>query len=124
MSVEYKVKFTISGEALFALFAKLLPIEDISIEEVLSGVETTLHLTPTMKKRARRRSAGPNLKAGINVVLVTAMQDKPPLRAAELQPIVKAAGFSPNSVNSRLEELRKYGVVERAGDGTWKLNAT
>ena len=46
MSVNFKVEFTISGEALFALFAKLLPIEDISIEEVLSRVEATPRLAP------------------------------------------------------------------------------
>ena len=122
MSVEYKVKFTISGEALFALFAKMLPLENLSVEEVLSGVEATPRLAPTMKKRARRRSTGPNLKEGINGILVTTLKDKP-LRAVELQPMIKAAGFSANSVNSRLEELRKQGVVERVGDGTWKLNA-
>ena len=120
MSVDYKVKFTISGEALFALFAKMLPIDDVSIEEVLSGVEPTPRLA--MKKRARRRLPGPNLKEGINGILVTALKDKP-LRAVELQPMIKAAGFSANSINSRLEELRKQGVVERVGDGTWKLNA-
>ncbi len=123
MSVDYKVKFTISGEALFALFAKMLPLENLSVEEVLSGVEATPRLAPTMKKRVKRRSAGPDLKKGINGILVTALKDKP-LRAAELGPMIKAAGFSANSVNSRLEELRKQGVIERVGDGTWKLNAT
>ena len=39
MSVKFKLGFTVSAETLFGLLSKMLPIEDLSVEEVLSEVE-------------------------------------------------------------------------------------
>ena len=128
MSVKFKVGFTISGETLFALMSKMLPIEDLEVEE-LSSSKTPLadraielhhkNLLPQRQKK-KRFSPGPNFKKGINGIVLTAMKDKP-LRTIEMQSLVKAAGFSLNSVNSRLERLREHGIVERVGDGRWRL---
>ncbi len=131
MSVDYKVKFRISGQALFALFAKMLPIDDVSIEEIPSKL--TPVVDPELDKIVRaiahkpkpqknkRPLPGPDLKRGINGIVVTALKDKP-IRAVDLQPMIKAAGYSANSISSRLEELRKSGVVSRDSEGFWKLN--
>ena len=116
MSVDYKVKFTISGEALFALFAKMLPIDDVSIEEIPAH-------KPAPKPIAlpgERKRRPPRLNMGINGIILTAMKGKP-MRAQELQPLIVAAGFSANSVNSRLEALRLRGIIQRVGDGTWRV---
>ena len=43
------------------------------------------------------------------------------MRALELQPLLKAVGYSINSINSRVESLRQQNIVERVGDGTWRL---
>jgi DNA-binding IclR family transcriptional regulator len=46
------------------------------------------------------------------------------MKALELQPLIKAAGYSESSINSRLEFLREKGIVERIGDGHWRLKET
>jgi hypothetical protein len=130
--VKFKIGFTIPSDTLIAMIAKFLPIEDLSVEEIvpkptLAERSIAIHkLTqqaiathkskPQINKRA---SPGPNLKKGINGIVVTELSTGPK-RAIDMQPKVVAAGFSANSVTSRLEELRKYGVIERMGDGKWK----
>jgi hypothetical protein len=124
MSVKFRVGFTMSAETLFGIIAKFVPIEDLEVEELAPRVETAPK--PKLiadRKPNKRASRGPNLKKGVNGIIVVALKDKP-LRAADLQPLVKAAGYSANSVNSRLEALHRFGVLARIGDGRWKLNAT
>jgi hypothetical protein len=129
MSVKFKIGFTIAGETLFAMVAKMLPIEDLSVEEL--APKPTLAeraiAVPKITHRAKpktyqRPSPGPDLKRGVNAILMTEMSFGPK-RSVELQPKVKAAGFSPNSVNSRLEALQRFGVIERIGDGRWRIKA-
>ena len=63
-----KVVFTISGEALFALFAKLLPIEDISIEESSRPKPTLAEraIAVTHQAKGSRRRSQVRLNQGIN----------------------------------------------------------
>lgn len=125
MSVKFKLGFTVSAETLFGLLSKMLPIEDLSVEEVLSGVETTPRLAPTQRPaiakpvRARRRGQELNLKEGINGVLVRALENGP-LRSSELRSFLTKAGFSANSTSSRLEHLKKHQIVVN-NDGVWRL---
>ena len=128
--MKFKVGFTIGSETLFAMIAKMLPIENVSVEEIvesktpLAQRAIALHQKkfPTQPKKQihRRASPGPSLTRGINMVIVNELESGPK-RATELQPKAKAAGFSNNSVNSRLEALRNHGIVERIGDGRWRL---
>lgn len=130
MSVKFKIGFTIAGETLFALMSKMLPIENLSVEELAPASKTPqadraieLHqkkFLPRKKPLNKRASPGPSLTRGINMVIVNELESGPK-RASELQPKAKAAGFSNNSVNSRLEALRNHGIVERIGDGRWRL---
>ena len=122
MSVDYKVKFTISGETLFALFAKMLPIDNVSIEEIpsIKAEPKPIALPNGRKPQARKRNNPPRLNMGINGIVLTAMKGKP-MKALELTPLIVAAGFSANSINSRLESLRIKGIIERVGDGRWRV---
>ena len=122
MSVNFKVGFTISGETLFALFAKMLPIDDLSVEEIPTHKPPAkpVALPNGRKPQARKKQNPMRLKDGINGIVLTAMSDKP-MRALDLKPLVKAAGYSPDSVNSRLEALREKGIIERTGDGRWRV---
>ena len=129
--MKFKVGFTIGSETLFAMIAKMLPIEDVSVEELVQSKTPQadramlLHqkkFSPR-KKMTRRASTGPRLNMGINAVILAELKESPK-RAVEMQTKVTAAGFSANSVTSRLEALRGHGVVTRVGDGRWKLNAT
>ena len=44
MSVKFKLGFTVSAETLFTLMSKLLPIEDLSVEEVIERPPVPAHL--------------------------------------------------------------------------------
>jgi hypothetical protein len=126
--MKFKVGFTIGSETLFAMIAKMLPIENVSVEEIVESktplAQRTIALHqkkfPTQRKKQTRASPGPSLTRGINMVIVNELESGPK-RASELQPKAKAAGFSNNSVNSRLEALRNHGIVERIGDGRWRM---
>ena len=120
MSVNFKVGFTISGETLFALFAKMLPIDDLSVEEIPAHKPPAKPIALPRKPQARKKNNPMRLKMGINGIILTAMRDKP-LRALQMKPLIVAAGFSANSINSRLEALRLKGIIERVGDGTWRV---
>jgi DNA-binding transcriptional ArsR family regulator len=132
--VKFKIGFTISAETLFSLMSKMLPIDNLEVQEVM---ERPAHAPPRHAHALRRNIAaqvkrlGPdsqskrrrelNLKEGINGVLLAALSDGETHKAAELKPLLKAAGFSQNSVGSRLQSLREHGVVKQMGDGGWRL---
>lgn len=137
MTVKFRIGFTITSNSLFSLIAQVLPVEDISVEELppmtahrlvkellpgadlatIKRVTAKVERTVPQKKRA---SPGPNLNKGVNAVIITALKEEPK-RAGELQPMAVAAGFSANSVNSRLEALREHKVIEPIGDGRWRM---
>ena len=125
--MKFKVGFTIGSETLFAMIAKMLPIEDVSIEELApikaDRVITGIRAHPQIARKKKRDRGGPRLNMGINAIIMAELKESPK-RAVEMQTKVTAAGFSANSVTSRLEALRDHGVVSRVGDGRWKLNAT
>jgi hypothetical protein len=126
--VKFRINFTIPSETLIGLIGKFLPIEDLSVEELvekpkLAERAVAIHKLTHRPKRHKRASPGPDLTRGINGIIMSELSTGPK-RAFDVQPKVTAAGFSPNSVNSRLEELRKFGVVEREGDGKWKRRET
>lgn len=129
MTVKFKIGFTIPSETLIELIGKFLPIEDLEVEEIVERQpKLPLHaiahaVDHTEKVKKKRYTPGPNLKKGINGILITALSDGPK-RAAQLQPLLKAAGYSEGSVNSRLEFLRSFGLVEPVGDGNWRKRAT
>jgi hypothetical protein len=128
MSVKFKIGFTIGAETLFGLMSKMLPIEDLSVEELApkSRVETTPKFVeaPWTKRKVRlkpkRRSDGPNLKEGINGIIMLALTERPQ-RATDLAPLLRQAGFSPNSVSSRLQALERFKIVTRNDEGIWRV---
>lgn len=125
---KFRIAFTIQAETMFHLMSRLLPIDDLSVSEMHEGtahksvpkIAARIHAALSRPKN-KRRSRGIDLEHGINSILVDHLSDGKPHRAQEMQPLMKTGGYSPNSVNSRLEELRKAGIAERVGDGTWRL---
>jgi hypothetical protein len=150
--VKFRLGFTISAETLFSMMSKVLPIDDLHVEEVfepdrghghpLGGFKDTEHL-PTHNLKAQikhlgqdslmpkqlkpkqpakqQRRRGVDLKRGINGIIITALSDGAVHRAVDLQPLLKAAGFSENSISSRLQQLKEHGVVRQTGIGAWRL---
>jgi hypothetical protein len=126
--VKFKIGFTIPSDTLIAMIAKFLPIEDLEVEEIvpkptLAERAIAIHKLTPKPHIHKRASPGPNLSKGIAKIIVTELSIGPK-RAIELQPKIMAAGFSINSVTSRLEELRKSGVIERDDEGRWKRKET
>jgi len=136
--VKFRLGFTISAETLFLLMSKMLPIDDLAVEEVMDAPPNPRHnlkaqikhlgqdsLMPPPKakqpQKRKRASRGLNLKQGINGIILVALSDGAVHRAVDLQPMLKAAGYSPNSVSSRLQELRNNGVVRQVSTGAWRL---
>ena len=134
--VKFRLGFTISAETLFLLMSKMLPIDDLAVEEVMEAAPRQQHnlkaqlkhlgqdsLMPPPKKqhKPQKRRRGVDLKRGINGIILTALSDGGTHRAVDLQPLLRAAGFSENSVSSRLQQLKEHGVVRQVGMGTWRL---
>lgn len=139
--MKFKIGFTIEGETLFRMLSKFLPVDDLQVEELaptapVSAPPLPHDWTPGWSKQIakpvrkkprpyKRRPAKPmDLKTGINRVIVEALADGQPHRAAELGPLLVSSGFAANSVSSRLQSLEQHGIVKRIGDGTWMLGST
>jgi hypothetical protein len=129
--VNFKIGFEVSGEVLFGLLAKFLPVDNLSVEEVRpkpsSAKPTLARLDVAQVKklakpqRAKRKSKGLNLSDGINGIIMGILRDGQPHRATDLEDPLKAKGYSGNSVGSRLQTLREHSVVEQIGGGRWRL---
>ena len=122
----YKVTFILNtAEEAFALFARLLPMEHVSVEEVGRTKEVGrakhVQLPAQLPAPKRRTSAHPfNPDAGINRIILSHLA-KRPHTILELRAPLKANGFSPGSVSSRMVALRKRNLVTPVGNGTWIL---
>jgi hypothetical protein len=132
--VKFKIGFTIQAETLFHLVSKMLPIEDLSVQEIFEkpsvapqvktmGKTAQLvakRMMPSSRVRGHKRQF--NLDQGLNKIVVDFLSDGKNHRASELEPIVQKTNFySINSIQSRLAALAIYGVVEQPQPGLWKL---
>ncbi len=131
MPMKLKIGFTVSAETLFGLMAKVLPIENFHVEEILEREPLAPRrmeelarpaASATAKKRPRRntRRGAIDLKAGANEIVLALLSDGEPHRAAELKPLFQARGYAPTGVGSRLEKLRDFGVVFQPEFGLWQ----
>jgi hypothetical protein len=124
MSIKFKIGFTMDAETLFGLMSKFLPVENLSVEELIERrpVEAIAHAVKriTAKRITTKHKKRPvQLDSGINGIIMTAISDKP-ARPIDIRPKVIAAGFSANSLTSRMMFLRERGIIEPVGDGTWR----
>ena len=130
MNTKFRIGLTITPEVLFGIIAKVFPVEDLHIEQI---VETPMP-DPAIRfdkrfdlpkpkpklQRVKRNSHGPNLTAGINKLIMDILEDGPHT-AVDMKGVMEATGYSPNSIGSRLQSLEEHGIVKRAGNGKWKL---
>jgi SOS response regulatory protein OraA/RecX len=132
---KFKVAFTMEAKTLFLFMSKILPIEDLKVEEKLDEAELQAALRsiapkaeqtelaqPLKRKYAKTRVSIPfDPDKGINKILLASLA-KRPHRAIELRTYLTEGGYSGNSVGSRLQQLRKHGAVVQHGDGLWSLS--
>ena len=134
MPVKFKLGFTMSAETLFALLGKVLPIDDLEVEEILEHdvapadpairFDKRFDLPKPAKKAARKVATrgGPNLNAGVNKVIVDALANGAQ-RAVHLKKILQAAGYAATGIGSRLDALRRAGIVFRPEPGLYELTS-
>jgi len=135
--VKFKIGFVVPAETLFGLMAKFLPVEDLHVEELvekptpsesfLKGVEIAKTFEKKLRapvRRRKKRAPNMDLTSGINAIVMSVLKDGLPHRATEMEPLMSASGFSANSVSSRLQALKKRGMVTQPGVGLWQLVET
>jgi DNA-binding PadR family transcriptional regulator len=123
--MKLKIGFTIGAETLFSILSKMLPIENLKVEEIMEPISPTMAMkftngASTQHTIPEQRTTHINLKTGINKVILD-MLENGPHHAIDFRKSLSNAGYSPNSISSRLQNLEKHGVVKRIGDGAWKL---
>ena len=134
-AIKYKIGFTIDAETLFTLMSKLLPIDNVKIDEMvertpdpnverISKVERLVAAGRIAQPRAhgayRKKPSRPmDLTKGVNKIIMDILANGPH-SANDMRDAMEATGYSPNSIGSRLQNLEKNGVVKRAGQGKWR----
>jgi DNA-binding transcriptional ArsR family regulator len=137
---KFKIGFDVDAETLFDMMAKFLPIDNLTVEELTppprpdpairfdkrfdlpKGISKQHTLPSTKRKKyARNKPSIPmDLTKGINRIILDLLEHGPHY-AVEFKKPMANAGYSPNSVGSRLQSLEEKGIIKRTGDGKWKL---
>jgi hypothetical protein len=134
MTIKYKLGFTIDSETLFSIMAKFLPIENLSVEEVVErpAPDPAIRFDkrfdlpkpkPKPKpKRARRISGYPvNLYGGVNNIIMSSLADGKPHTLVDSHANIVAAGYSKSGLYSRVQRLVKHGYIIRVRSGYYQL---
>jgi hypothetical protein len=135
--IKYRLGFTIPAEVLFGLLSKVLPIEDLHVEEIVAAtpppppakvkrVAPPSALPPQFEreKRVPRKGVRLDIKSGANAIVMELFSDDKPHRAIELKSLFAARGLSHNGVGSALEKLKKRGLVFQPALGLWQRVAS
>lgn len=128
MTVKYRIGFQIDAETLFGLIAKFLPLDNLSVEEVVerhAPMPRQAKLAPPKKaakqKRAPRRAGyALNIVDGVNGVIMAALADGEPHRFQALANLVAEAGYARTGIGSKLTRLLEHKFVIREGPGLWR----
>lgn len=130
--VKFRIGFTITPEVLFGIIGKVLPLEDMHIEQIVDApipdpairFDKKFDLPKPIKhkKSKRKSSISVDLTKGVNMIIMDVLK-KGPGKAVEMRAKVRTtSNYSPNSIGSRLQSLERNGVVVRMGDGKWCLS--
>ena len=129
--IKYRLAFTMPAETLFALMAKVLPIEDLSVEEIAPTPAKAARqladngqlVKPKRRRRATRtpESYQVNLKEGVNGVLMDILSDGQVHETAVFKPAMTTRGYAAAGTSSALAKLLKRGVVFQPEFGLWQL---
>lgn len=131
MPVKFKIGFMIDAETLFGIVAKFLPLENLTVEEMVERDappgQPRLPKIAAMVAKAKPTRARPgirktiNLDEGVNAVIMHMLADGEAHRFHELTQAMKAAGYSSTGLGSRLVRLLEHGFVIRLKPGEYRL---
>ena len=135
MTVKFKIGFTVDAQTMFEMIAKFLPIDALSVEEVverppqpkLMMAHSQPQLAPRpklaefMPKGRKKRPPKPvDLDRGINKIILDMLSDGKPRTPAELKAAIAAGKYSPNSLGSRMGQLVRDGYVMQPDYGLYQ----
>ena len=134
MPVKFKIGFEMDAETLFGIIAKFVPLENLSVEEVVERPHVVPRIAPEPKpklvhvnqtKRGRkaytRRPREIDLKTGLNFIILDALSDGENHTPTQLKAAIAKTAYSPNSLGSRMAQLIRDGHVVQADYGSYKL---
>ena len=129
MTIKYKLAFTIDSETLFGILSKFLPIQDLSVEEVMEPQPVPAHMDylerhmkVTKRKRAPRVSGyAINIFAGVNAIVIAALADGKAHTLIDSHANIAAAGYSTSGLYSRVQRLVKHGYIVKVRSGYYQL---
>jgi hypothetical protein len=140
MPVKFKIGFEMDAETLFGIIAKFVPLENLSVEEVVERPHVVPRIAPEPNTsegrpkplklvRASRNGRKPytrhprqiDLKTGLNFIILDALSDGENHTPTELKAAIAKTAYSPNSLASRMAQLIRDGHVVQADYGSYKL---
>jgi hypothetical protein len=124
MSVKFKIGFTISGETLFGIIAKFLPVENLQVEEIEPHIAEKLRPIEKIRLEApkkRNRHTGIDIAAGGNAVVMAVLADGQPHSYRELRRAIGEAGFASSGIGAKLARLKEAKVVLQPALGMWQI---
>ena len=130
MAIKYKLGFTIDSETLFGILSKFLPVQDLSVEEVMERpaerpliAKGTPFKAPRVPQVRRKKGSGYalNLYAGSNAIIMATFADGEPHAGVECDAAMSVAGYATNGLYGRLDRLRRHGYITHLRPGQWQL---
>jgi predicted DNA-binding protein YlxM (UPF0122 family) len=134
MSVKFQIGFTITSETLFAMMSKFLPIEDLSVQEILeqpkikqSAIAKLIEENrPKMISDKKKRMARFKHESGrtLQSLVEEAMAKNPDKLYGwgELSEFAYSFGFHKSSINNAITRMILQKVIEKAKPGMYKLS--
>lgn len=119
MPVKFRIGFEIDAETLFGIVAKFLPLENLSVEEVMTHrAPPTPRLPKTVDtpKIKRRRPKGLN-GGQIKVIADTVRARGRVMGYAEIGEALHTAGFARAGAGSAVKRAIMQGVIRKHPDG-------
>lgn len=126
-SVKFKVGFTIQAETLFSIIAKMLPIENLHVEEIIEHqeIKTQSRIAKLVAKMPQvkdstRRFVHPTGKR-VQDFIVEFMEKQSTANWKELSDLIESQGYHKSSINNGLNRLIEAKIIKRTGVGMYKL---
>jgi hypothetical protein len=127
--MKYKMSFTIDSEALFSIMARMLPIDDLAVEEVAPIMPPQAAIRfdkrfdqppKSTRKGEKRKKGSADLTQGVNAIIMSVLADGAPYKYSELREAIAKTTYSPNGIGSRVDRLVEFGYVVRLGGGMYR----
>jgi hypothetical protein len=128
MSVKFKIGFTIESETLFRMISQMLPVEDLSVEEVMvrqpqgigKSVMDQLIEAPKKPKNAEHHFKHPSGKT-VQDFVIEFLKTRPSATWAEMSKHTVSIGYNKSSINNAVSRLLLKKMLEKVAPGVYRL---